>query len=428
MFAGFGLVFFPLFLLRGTYDQEKIYQTIIPIKSLDGIGFLLGDSLAAGENKFFFQELSMTEIVTIYVVQLIIGLVVISLSVVRLSGGHMNTRGFLHKKIKFIIVFLCCLVFCNGCSKYHSLETQDERIVGRDLVTEKYVKIDENHFYDIEDKKIYEIGETILNEERILAIGDTYILTARKEIKGNTKNEFSIELLDYKKNKRQTLIRFGQNADQVAFMGLDNIINLNFLSNSGQEIQNMGINESVVFENNCIYYAYNNVVIKADCNNKEYRIIYQTSEMKNTIIRNERIYYINGLDELICYNMKAGEVTVLLENISQMWIDSDKIFISKTDESGLFMGNIEEGLLKEELQLRKISYRMPERLDAEGSTVVFESDGYIYVCKYKGEKVLEEKIEIEDNEDMAGISGNKVYTIQYGDEIKVMEYDCNRYN
>ncbi len=428
MFAGFGMVFFPLFLLRGTYYQEKLYKTMIPIKNLDGIGFFIGDSIAAGEDKYFFQELSMADIAVIYAVQLIIGLAVVSLSVVRLSGGHRNIRRFWHKKIKFIILFLCCLVFCHGCSGYQSLQTQDEKILGRDLVTKQYVKIDEKHFYDIEDKKIYETGETILDEERILAIGNTYILTAKKEIKGNTKNEFSIELLDNKKNKRQTLIRFGQNADMAAFMGLDNIINMNFLSDSGQEIQNMGINESVVYENNCIYYAYNNVVIKADCENKEYSIIYQTSEMKNTIICNDRIYYINGLEQLICYDVKAGEAARLLENIGQMWLDSDKIFISKADEGGLFMGDIEEGPVKGELPLRKISEKMPERLDAEGDKVVFESEGKIYMCRYEEEKVFEEELETEDNTSMAGISGNKMYVIQYGEEIKVIEYDCNSYD
>ncbi len=423
MLAGFGIVFFPMYLLEGTYYQERLYKTIIPIKSLDGAGFLFGDSRSLGEDKFFFRELKGEDIWVIYIIQLMIGLAVTGLAVARLSGVHMNIRRFLHKKIKIIILLLCCLVFCHGCSGYQSIETYGEKISGRDLVTEKYVKIDDNHFYDIEDKKIYETGETVLDEERILAIGDKYILTARKEIKGNTKGEFSIELLDYRNNKRQLLVRFGKNADMAAFMGLDNIINMNFLTGSGQEIQNMGINESVVYENGCIYYAYNNVVVKADCNSKEYCIIYQTSQMKNTVISEEKIYYINGLGQLICHEMNTGETRPLLENTGQLWVAYDKIFISKSHEGGLFMGDIEEGMMKGELKLKKVSDRTPERLDVEGDKAVFESEGQIYLCSYENDKVIERKIETGENGCLAGICNNRVYVIIYGEEINVAEIE-----
>lgn len=426
IFIGVGIVFLPLYLLSGTYHQEIIYQTLTPVGTLNGYGFLLGSNKPDLELDYFFQELYWTDIISIYIVQLFIGIIIMAMALIKISGKRINSRKLKQKGVKLCILGIFCSLLVCGCVSGNTSFFQMDTMSGRDLVTNKYVKIDEYNFYDIEEGKTYQIGETILDNEKILAIGDSYIMVARKEINGILTNEFSIELLDYERDDRYTLIRFGKNADQAALLGLDNIINTDFLNRSGRAIENMGINESVVLENNCIYYAYNNVVVCADCNKNEYSIIYQDSEMKNTIIAEGRIYYVNGLEQLIYYNMITKEAIVLGEDISQVWMDDIKVFISKTKEEGLFMISKEELLAGSDISWSKISDITPDVLDTDRNIAVFQSEGNFYMYSYKEEKPIEKKLDIEVAGNLAGISNNKIYVLLYEGEKKVLVYDLKK--
>ncbi len=137
--------------------------------------------------------------------------------------------------------------------------------------------------------------------------GDEFILIANKEVKGNEKAEYSIQLLNLEDYSKYTLIRFGNNVDMNAFLGLEDIFAIRNISHSGSAIDNMGLNETVSIEDGCMYHCYDDVVVEADFRKQEFNIIYQASCMINTIIEDGNIMYINGLTELISYNIKEKQ-------------------------------------------------------------------------------------------------------------------------
>lgn len=417
-FAGIGMVFFPVYLLTGETHGEKLYQTLIPLGSLNGIGFLLGDSQPIVGTEYRFMELSIYEVVCICMAQLLVALLATALAVLKLSGAKWN-----RKRLRYIptgAVMLSLTVVCGtfaGCSSESTDVIKAITMNGREMVTERYIWIDEYTYYDKIARSICPIAESVIDGEKILAIGDRTILVARKEINGSLRNDFTIELLDPETGERKPLIRFGRNADQDAFLSIDRVIDLDFLFEADEATANMGINESVVYEKGCVYFAYNDVVVKADTASGAYSVVYYASEMTNTTISDGMIYYTSGVGELVRCDMQTQTVRVLYEAVQDYWLGEGRLYLTFSDREGLYVAPIDD-TPAEPIRLSDLT---PETLDEYGDTVVYEQGGKIAYVDMKASDDGEHFIETSGY--LAGIHGDCIYTYDYADgELTIEAY------
>ncbi|MBQ2745522.1 MAG: hypothetical protein IJF37_07930, partial [Lachnospiraceae bacterium] len=266
---------------------------------------------------------------------------------------------------------------------------------------------------------IYSIAETVIDTEKILAIGDSYIMVARQEINGAINADYAIELLNTESRERYSLIRFGKNVDTDALLGLDKVIDLSMLVSGDETITNMGINETVVYENNNLFFSYNNLVIKADCTSKEYSVIYYASEMKNTTISNGQIYYIDGNGELLQYSISDKKTKVIFEAVENFWLGENKVYTTMKDVNGLFLLEIGGG---GDVESTKISDITPEVVDEYQDIVVFQQENNIVYIDLSEDNYLENKIDVSGI--IAGVFDRVIYLYNYDEgEMKILEYE-----
>ena len=416
-FIGISSVFFPTYILSGNYHQEKIYHSFIPMGNLKGDGFLLGNIKFESEVEYYFVEIGKRELIEIFLLQFLIAIMFISIALIRISGLEIKCMNKKVKNLGIILVLLASV--CCGCSNEDAREFRYIQMTGRENVTNSYIKIDEYTYYDKKEKTIYSIAETVIDTEKILAIGDSYIMVARQEINGAINADYVIELLNTESRERYSLIRFGKNVDTDALLGLDKVIDLSMLVSGDETITNMGINETVVYENNNLFFSYNNLVIKADCISKEYSVIYYASEMKNTTISNGQIYYIDGNGELLQYSISDKKTKVIFEAVENFWLGENKIYTTMKDVNGLFL--LEIGGCGD-VESTKISDITPEVVDEYQDIVVFQQENNIVYIDLSEDNYLENKIDIYGR--IAGICNRIIYLYNYDeDEMKILEYE-----
>lgn len=415
-FVGLSMVFFPIYLLTGDSHQENIYQTFIPLGNLNGFGFLLGDIQLAAQDEYRFMEIGVDEVVRIYMVQTLVALLAMILAVFKLSGARISRYRMKGRQVgaaMLALTVVCCT--CSGCSAERTEAIKSITMSGREKVTQKYIWIDEYTYYDMTDCAVCSIAESVIDGERILAIGDRYIMVARKEINGLLKQDFTIELLDPESRERIPLVRFGRNVDRDAFLGIDRVIDIDFLFEEDEATANMGINESVVYENGCVYFAYNDMVVKADSVSGEYSVVYYASGMTNTTVSDGQIYYLSGIGELLRYDMQSQEAVLLYDKILDYWVGDQRIYLTFSDQSGLYFAPNGDTVA----QPIKLSDMTPATVNEYGHTVVYEQGDRIAYVDMNTSDCMEHFIEASGY--LAGIYGDTVYTYNYEDGQMMIE-------
>ena len=98
-FIGISSVFFPTYILSGNYHQEKIYHSFIPMGNLKGDGFLFGNIKFESEVEYYFMEIGKSELIEIYLLQLLIVIVFIAIAIIKISGLEIKNK---YKKVKKI--------------------------------------------------------------------------------------------------------------------------------------------------------------------------------------------------------------------------------------------------------------------------------------------------------------------------------------
>lgn len=153
------------------------------------------------------------------------------------------------------------------------------------------------------------------------------------------------------------------------------------------------------------FYVYTNRILKnGKC------IVDEEFYRSMVCFDGRKIYYINSLLQLKCYDIVTGEITRLPgEFVKSIYYDGTRLLFS--DKNGIFSLSIDDNSIK------KISNQTAEQITSNGDLIVYLSDGKLYLFD-------EPSIEIYngDFEAFAIISGtNKLAVVQYTGEYELLE-------
>lgn len=418
-FSGIGLVFLPYYLFHELQYTRIKYMLPIPIGTLNGFEFLQGDCLNSDEVRVF-REFSMSEIGMIYGVHILVTVICLLIAFWKLSGRKWKLWLYIKKRkngMLFGCLIVCCICLC-GCGK-SAVSYENERIEGKKQISQKYAYIDDYQVYNIQTEEIIEIGESIMDSERILAIGNREILIARQETKGINTGEYTIELLDLDTYKRRTVLYFGKNADLDGLLGIEDIIHLDRWNTDNKAVSNMGINESVVYENGMLYYAYNDIVVRADCKSNEFEIVFQASNMNGIEIHAPYIFYLNGSFQLVRYNMENQEEIVMAQDVIGMWVDGQTIYMLREGQEGLY---ILENIYGEEQEWKETC--MAEQMIIDfiwlyQGNILIESRNNIYLKKTDEQEM--QLLYENFRESIIGMNETDFYTKEYDEQKPIIK-------
>lgn len=388
------IIFIPFYFFNDVINPIEIYKLPLPIGALCGLGYFIGDTV---REDIIYKELSMKQIVTVSTVQFVIGMCFLLVGIVKMRGRKIKLP-----KVKLIMpCILVLLMLTTGCGSEKL--SKDNSMYGRNNVTDTYVKISDYELYDIDTEEKIDIRQSIYDDRQILAIGDKYVLIKHKEIEGSDNTDFTISLYNPKNSEEHLLLKFGNNIDNDAFLGFDSVLGINTLS-SDEAVSNMGINTSVVYENNKLYYVYNEVVVRADCKNNNFEIIYYDSVIYDPIISDNKIIYIDGKKNMQLHSFLSNDTVLLEENVECIWLVKDKILYSKADEEKLYIMSIDGN--NKELLMDNVE---PVQVNSDDTYIcILDSKRKVYVIEENGFKYIGE-YDIEDNENLMGPDKGNLY-------------------
>ncbi len=388
------IIFIPFYFFNDVVNPIKIYKLPLPIGALCGIGYFIGDTV---REDIIYKELTLKQIVAVSAVQFVIGMCFLLVGIVK-----MRVRKIKLPKLKSIMpCILILLMLTTGCGSEKF--SKDNSMYGSSEVTDTYVKINDYELYDIDTEEKIDIRQTIFDDRQILAIGNKYVLVKHKEIEGSDNTDFIISLYNPKNSEEHMLLKFGNNIDSDAFLGFDSVLGLNTLS-SDEAVSNMGINTSVVYENNKLYYVYDEVVVRADCKNNNFEIIYYDSVIYNPIISGDKIIYIDGKNNMQLHSFLSNDTVLLEEAVENIWLVKDRIVYSKSDEEKVYSMSIDGS--NKELLMDNVD---PVQVNSDDIYIcILDTNRKIYVIEENGFKYIGE-YDIGDNENLIGPNKGNLY-------------------
>lgn len=388
------IIFIPFYFVNDVLNPVKIYKFPLPIGALSGKGFFIGNVV---RGDVIYNELTLKQIVQTFVVQFVVGIVFLLIGILKMNGKKIRLQ-----KVKSILpCIIILLLITTGCGT-KKIST-DDRICGVTDVTDSYIKMSGYELYDINAEKVIDIRQTLFDDREILGIGNKYVLVKRKEIDGSDKSEFTISLYNPWNCDERLILKFGENIDDEAFMGFDSVLGIYAMS-SDEAISNMGINESVVYEDDKLYYVYDNVVVRADCRRNRYEIVYYDSVIMNPVIFNEQIIYIDGKSNMQLHSFLNDDTTLLEENVENIWQTGDKIIYSKSGEEKVYIMSVDGS--DKEILMDNIS---PVQVKSDGNYIcILDSKRKVHLIEENGMRPAGE-YDIEDNENLIGTNKGILY-------------------
>lgn len=285
------------------------------------------------------------------------------------------------KRLKASVLLLACVIVCTGCAS----KTQNENLnVNAINVSHNNILVQnkKSYFYfddniiKMVDKKSGEEIEVIrdafssgINENTNITCTEKYFYYVVSE---NLTNEiFRINLESFSQEKV-----FSQNISYIdCFLGLTKK-NISFGIDSIEDI--FVVNDNIYFTDieGVNLYCY-------DIQNKEMKTIISDGNYNNNIsVIDEKIYYLNSMLQIKCYDIKTHENKMVSDQLfNSLYIYEDTMLVSNS--TGIYTLNPTDGTTE------KISNISSNNIAFDGKNVFYKDKNYnLYLLNAQGEKQL----------------------------------------
>ena len=339
MGGAISLIVIPVYLIE---DISARIRFPLSVSLMQSATFFRGSILAAGEEaEFLFKELTDNEIVTNFLIQLLIALILAVTSIILFSGKKIAVR-------KRLILFSAIPFLISGCSDGFSATENGEyfAIPNTDLV------------YSIKNDRIFSVNPTPLTNRNLVRISGEYALIW--ENCDENYSTYQIKAIDLNDLSERTLLTIGKSVDKKGFLGLDDLIKIpdNLLWD-----ENFMLSRDFRFDSNKLYFFDETQIIVYDINNDSRAEIDVNESYSNPFISNGDIYYIDS-DNKLCKN----STRVCPLNVSQYIVQNDTIIVSCADDNNIY--RIESDKC-EQISQREVDYF----LYCDSGKIVFVSGG-----------------------------------------------------
>lgn len=368
----------------------------IPTGFLRGVGYLRGRSTTtnySGDEIVIFSEISFTFLITLMTVTGVF--IVIS---VKKAYNYYSGKSFkLTQKALALTAVITLCVMISGCSWTH------DKPIKYNLRENRFFAQNNNNFYVTNNDGITQVSKSDSSELPMLHTspsGDKIYYD--KPIVCDDNNIYCIGSGDI---YRISLSDYGQEkVFSLNFGGSPGFMDINFIENPDINIKT-GILQGFFTDGKEYYYIYSTRILmngKAIIDEKLYGSMVSCDGHK--------IYYINSLLQLKCYDTGNGEITRLPgEFVRSIYYDGTRLLYS--DKNGIFALNSTDNTAE------KISDYTAEQLTSDGEKIVYMSGGKLYF-------LTDTPVEIYDKdcEAFAFLSNtNKLAIVQYSGEYELLD-------
>lgn len=368
----------------------------IPTGFLRGVGYLRGSLTITnylGDEIEIFSEISFTFLITLVVITSVF----IAVSLIIAYNYYSGKTFGLHKKALAAVTAITLCIMITGCSRTHNESLKFN------LCESIFFSQNDNNFYissndgitqfskndgtelpllhnPLSEEKIYYGTQIICDDNSLYCIGSGDI--------------YKISLSDYGQERIYSL----------NFSGSPGFMDVNLVKKPDLNI-NTGPLQGFFTDGKAYYYVYRNRILK---NGKA--IIDEEFYGSMVSCDGQKIYYINSLLQLKCYDIRTEETTRLPgEFVRALYYDGTRILFS--DMNGIFSFDIEDN------SVEMISNLTASQITSDGEKIVFMSDEMLYLLE-------DTPIEIYGGEikSFVVISGtNKLVVMHYGGKYKLLE-------
>lgn len=367
----------------------------IPTGFLRGVGYLRGNLTTTnylGDEIKIFTEISFALLISLEVATSAF----IVASVIIAYNYYAGKSFKLPQKALAVIAVITLCVMNSGCTQTH-----DESIK-YNLWENKFFAQNDNNFYVSCNDRITQVSKIDSSELPLLynlfsgerADYDTQIICDDNNIYFlGSSDIYKISLSDYGQEKVYSL----------NINGSPGFMDISIVEKPDLNI-NMGIRQGFFTDGKTYYYVYSSRILK---NGKA--IIDEKFYNSMVCCDGKKIYYINSLLQLKCYDIESGEITRLPgEFVRSIYFDGTRLLFS--DKNGIFS-------LGSDGSTVKISTLTASRIASDGEKVVFLNDKKLYLLK-------DTPVEIYDGNFMtfAVISEtNKLVIVQNNGEYELLD-------
>ncbi len=171
--------------------------------------------------------------------------------------------------------------------------------------------------------------------------------------------------------------------------------------------KSLGIDLTVtgLFTNGSDYFVVDNTSVCRIKNGKPRLLINDGLYGDRLCYDGKRIYYIDGLLQLNCYDISSGKTNILDDELVRaVYYDGTRVLLS--DRNGIFSLNTDD------FSTEKLSEKTADKISSDGKNIVYSSGGALYLLS-------DTEIKLTDNAPVsyAVVSGlNKVFTISNDSE------------
>lgn len=371
----------------------------IPTGFLRGVGYLRGSQTTintAGEKINVFSEIPLAFLI----IQVIVTVIFITISVIAAYNYYVCKSFKFFKKVLAVTATFSLCVMLSGC-------TQHSENVKYNLRESKFFVQNENNFYISSDDEITQISKNDYSELSMLhdsiSVDRIYYDTAM--FCGNDtvyctdgNNVYGISLSDYNSEKVFSLNYFGLPGFMEIYLVRKS--NLNVKANEFY---------GIFVKGNSYYYVYSDRILRdGQCIIDEDLYCYGRTPM--VCYDGRKIYYINSLLQLKCYDTESGEIARLPgEFVRSIYYDGTRLLFS--DKNGIFALNSAYNTTA------KISDYIAEQLTSDGEKIIYKSEGKLYLLD-------DMPVEIYDGEfeAFAILSGtHQLAVVQYSGEYELLD-------
>lgn len=368
----------------------------LPTGFLRGVGYLRGSLTVTnylGDTIEIFKEIPFAHFITIEVVTSAF----IVASVIIAYNYYAGKSFKLPRKSLAMIGLITLCVINSGCSQSH------DKSIKYNLWENNFFAQNDNNFYISCNDRIMQVSKTDSSELALLhnlfygerADYDTQILCDDNNIYCLGSNDiYKISLSDYGQEKVYSL----------NINGSPGFMDINIVEKPELNV-NMGILQGFFTDGKTYYYVYSGRILK---NGKS--IIDERFYNSMVSCDRNKIYYINSLLQLKCYNLETGEITRLPgEFVRSIYYDGTRLLFS--DKNGIFSLDTEDN------STCKLSNQNASRITSDGRKVIFLNGKKLYLLS-------ENPVEIYDGNlrTFAIISGtSKLAVIQSNGEYELLE-------
>ncbi len=371
----------------------------IPTGFLRGVGYLRGNqstTTVTGDELNIFSEIPLAFLVILVLFTVIF----IVISVIAVYNYYACKPFRFHKKaLAATAAFSLCVMLC-GCA-------QDPANIRYNLAESYFFVQNENDFFISSDDKITRISRSDYSKSSMLhdslsvdrifystemfCCRDTLYCTDSIDI-------YAFSLSDYSSEKVFSLNYSGS----PGFMGISVV--------KQPEVDMMDSQDYGFFVDDGSYYNIFSDRILRDGKCIIDEDLYRHYTLPMVCYDGRKIYYVNSLMQLKCYDTESGEITRLPgEFVRSIYYDGTRLLYS--DKNGIFALNSADN------STAKISDNTAQQLTSDGEKIVYKSEGKLYLLD-------DTPVEIYDGEFEAFailFGTHKLAVIQYSGDYELLD-------